>query len=690
MKSDLVKRWVEENMGGGLQLRDYQLKAWGSLWSARMNKHRKRALIHLATGLGKTSVAAVDVAHYLKEENQVGRVLFVSHMNDISHQAEHTFNRMSPHLTTSFFKGELSDSAQVTFATFQSLYNALDTIDTKHFSYIIWDEAHHIEAETFSQVRKHFNTDFQLGLTATPERSDGRDILNYFGKAIFHKSLAEGIAEGWLSPVDYRIVFDQAIKDAMSKGFEAKSLKEIRDLFGIRARNEVISSEVMQRRHDIGLDQAKTIVFCQNIPAAEQMASLLKGEVYHSTLKPEDRASIFKRFKSGHLQVICTVDMFNEGIDIPDARLIVFLRSTSSRTIFEQQLGRGLRRHPGKDKVTVLDFVANVERINFVRELGRHTAAASGTKRGSYAVGGGQVSVETGMGYFDTSTFEFEEQAIQLLERYDAIKGGLNYLTSDQVVKKYKEMNGNASAVGRHFGVSSNAILKHLRRAGLDTSGHFRNDVTTEQIIEAYTRLRSTNLAAKELGISAATVLARLKKANHPIYDNHKRRFTDEEIVKAYEEGGRSLREASRRLGVTHQVIGKHLQRMGYDTTGPNTAKITEAQLEAAYDKTNGDIVKLVEELQFPWSKVYLALIRYGYVDDYPGKVTSARAAAAYYRYETLSRAGKALGVSGVYVSRLIKDAKYLRKYRTTRPGLTLTQIDQGRKYNDRAIPVSE
>lgn len=670
-----VAKWVEANVPGSIQLRSYQIEAWRNLWHARIEQHRKRGLIHLATGLGKTSVAAVDVIHYLREENSIGRVLFVSHMNDISLQAEQTFRKVDPNLTATFFKSGVSRDAQVTFATFQSLYLSLDDIDADRFDYIIWDEAHHIEADTFSAVRHHFKPKFQLALTATPERSDGRDILNYFGEAVFHKSLAEGIYEGWLSAVDYHIVFDQAVKDAMAKGFEAKSLREIRNLFGIRTRNETISEEVLQRRHDIGLDKAKTIVFCQNIQSAGEMSKLLNGEVYHSDIKPEDRASIFKRFRSGDLQVICTVDMFNEGVDIPDARLIVFLRSTSSRTIFEQQLGRGLRRHPGKSKVTVLDFVANVERINFVRELGRHVSSSHGA-RGSYnSIGtlASPLDTEPDSGYFDTSNFEFEYQTVELLERYEQIKS-TGYLTGDIVVREYTKL-GTVAKVAEKFNVSSTAIYKHLKRAGIDTSGHMRKDLTSAQVAEVYYRVGTSTKAGKELGVSPGTVIERLRRGGYEIIDHHIRKYTDEELLSTYESTGKKLRATAKIIGVTHQVVGKHLQALGVDTSKKVTPAITDVMLKEAYAANKGNIAAMVDDLDMPWSKVYMALNKYGYIEDFDGPVTSARAAAAYYKYGTSTKAGQVLGVSSAYISRLAKDARYLRKYKEKTPAATAESL---------------
>ena len=615
-----ILKWVSDNVPN-IETRDYQLEAWGKLQDRRA-KGRKRALVHLATGLGKTSVAAVDVAYYLAEENPTGRVLFVSHMTDISQQAQNTFLFVNPRLKTHALQGSRHargrmNDAQVTFTTFQTLYNKLDDIASDYFDYIIWDEAHHIEAETFSLVRKHFNPKFELGLTATPERADGRDIFNYFGHPIFAKSLAEGINDGWLSTVDYHIVFDEAIKKAMNEKFEIKSIKEIRDLFAIRTRNEVISKEVLQRREEIGLDKAKTIVFCQNIRAATEMATLLGGEVYHSNLDSEKRKNIMLRFKSGALQVICTVDMFNEGIDIPDARLIVFLRSTSSKTVFEQQLGRGLRRAPGKDQVTILDFVANIERINFVRELGRHVNSYVTSHGGGVGVGGGIVPLEGDyrmpVDTFSVNTFEFEDQVIEMLERYDELenlehlkteevvaeyskpgatvgkvakhfhvadqtirkhlrKGGVvfapNYLKREEVVAKYKEL-GKVADVAEYFGVSWQAIKKHLSKAGVETYSHIAHSMTIspEEVAQKYHELGSINKVASHFKITTGSVRYKLKAINVEITTTNLKNYASPELIEAYQRLG-SVRGAAKEVG-----LSKHQAMKRFRNSGINTSK---------------------------------------------------------------------------------------------------------------------
>lgn len=672
-----VLTWVQENVGN-IEARDYQIEAWDKLQQRRA-KGRKRALVHLATGLGKTSVAAVDVFHYLKEENPNGRVLFVSHMNDISEQAKNTFLFVNPNLTTTIFRGKLKD-VSVTFSTFQALFRKLDTIDPTHFDYIIWDEAHHIEAETFSAVRKHFNPQFELGLTATPERADGRDIFNYFGHPIFTKSLADGINGGFLSAIDYHIVFDEAIKKAMNEKFELNTLKDIRELFAIRSRNEVISKEVLERRHEIGLDKAKTIVFCQNIIAATEMAKLLGGEVYHSDVPPEGREDIMKRFKNGALQVICTVDMFNEGIDVPDARLVVFLRSTSSRTIFEQQLGRGLRRAPGKDKVTVLDFVANVERINFVRELGRHVANRVHSNSG---IGGGiagttpnERGLEVPFDRFSFNTFEFEYQVVEIMERYDTISG-IEYLKTDEVLAKYKELNDNIVATAKHFGVSWNAIKKHLIKVGIDTSGHLAKGraLDDDEVIAKYNELGSVTKTANYYNVGTWIIKTKLEKKGVEIGIPNEKIYASPELIKAFEELG-SVRKAAAATGLSRHMAMNRLRNSGVDMSRQPSVDdnfISHEKLAEIYEKYNGNIHEMVwhfkpenetsrsNQYRVGWTHVYRALDKYGYLDKRP--ITSAIASAAYYKYGTSTEAGKQLGVSGALISRRSKGAAYIKKY---------------------------
>lgn len=676
-----VSAWVRSNVNAALELRDYQIEVWQRLWEQRTCNVQRRALVSLATGLGKTSVAAVDVLHYLREEKPGGKVLFVSHMTDISAQANQTFTAVGSDLNTALFRrthtAELGEH-DVVFATFQALYRCLDELDPQQFDYIIWDEAHHIEADTFSEVRGFFQPCFELGLTATPERADGLNIFAYFGQPLFVKTLAEGMAEGWLSAVDYHIMLDETVREAMNKKFDFQTTKQIRELFSVRARNEVIAKNVMERRHAIGLEKAKTIVFCQNVEMAEGMATLLGGEAYHSNIDREARFDILKRFRAGDLQVITTVDMFNEGIDIPDARLIVFLRSTSSRTVFEQQLGRGLRRSANKSTVTVLDFVANVERIDFVRELG-HTVKSIQGERGISAGGTarneshGPTAIEHA--HFSLNNFEFEDQTIEILERYNAIKS-TPHLTQDIVVAAYQELR-SVSEVAKKYSVSTTAIYKHLRKAGISTRAADDN-YDIEEIARIYYELKSAKKAGAHFGVNGSTIIDRLRRAGYQTIPHPKARFTDDEIVRAFEASGYNHRETARRLSADRAMIMRRLKSLGYESKWGKSPVISKEALDNIYRETGGDIAQLTATLQGAlgcrYTDIYKALDTYGYLDDHPRPVTSAIAAAAYYKFGNSTQAGKHLGISATLVSRKAQVGRYIRKYKQAKAHTALEQ----------------
>jgi hypothetical protein len=430
-------------------------------------------------------------------------------------------------------------------------------------------------------------------------------------------------------------------------------------LFALKSRNEVISSEVLSRRHEIGLDKAKTIVFCQNISAATEMAALLGGEVYHSDVSTDDRHDIMRRFKSGALQVICTVDMFNEGIDIPDARLVVFLRSTSSRTIFEQQLGRGLRRAPGKDKVTVLDFVANVERINFVRELGRHVASRVRSHSiGSDVQARGEAQPLDQV--FSFNTFEFEDKVIELMERYDTIRG-IEHLKTTEVVAMYHEL-GSIQKTADRFGVTWQAIKKHLAKVGIDTSGHLAaaRSLPDEDIAAKYEEIGSLKKVAKHFGVGEWVIKNRLIKMGVTINPVNQKKFASPELIEAFNRLG-SVRQAAEELGIGRHSAMKHLKNSGIDIAKKKLPPVAEDNLAKAYKDTNGNIRDIVERLQVGWVTIYKALDEYGYLNERP--ITSAVAAAAYYKYGTSTEAGRQLGVSGALISRRAKGAGYIKKY---------------------------
>jgi len=428
--------------------REYQTEVWSALDAAR-SSGKKEALVHLATGLGKTTVAVVDSLAFMKKSidsnpKKMPKVMFVCHQNNILAQAEERFNLFTDNtLETGFFNGEIKDTEKpLTFATMQSLHANLVSIAPDSFDYIIYDEAHHTQADTFKEVVEHFKPSFQLALTATPDRYDGKEIRELFGEEVYSKSLAEALIEGHLADVEYHIMMDEAVKKIIQSGFSPKTIKEVADLLENTSRDEEIAKQINEEIHRLGLDNAKTIIFCNDIDQVEHMSKLLGGKPYHSKINIKKQQATLKQFRGNELNVIAARDMFNEGVDIPDARIVVFLRGTGSKTVFEQQLGRGLRKVEGKNVVTVLDFVGNLERLEILREFIERLEKIKPKNPKGPIDRSPDEPIKIAHGEFD-----FEKLTVDLLEKLDAIKDDLrNWLnyTHEDLINLAKNLNPEA------------------------------------------------------------------------------------------------------------------------------------------------------------------------------------------------------------------------------------------------------
>lgn len=329
-----------------------------------------RALIVLASGLGKTVVSA----HWTGQNIARGRCLYLSHQNEILAQSMTRFKEVLVRQNLSFglFTGveKNCDEVSVLFATFQTMRDWKTAFYAHEFSSIIIDEAHHGEARTYKEVIEYFQPELLLAMTATPDRTDGKDITDIFGGPVVEISLEEGIARGWLTPVEYHVLSDhlstkalrELCREVVEEG-KRVSRKQLNETIFIDRRDEEIAAKITGY-------PGRGIVFCESITHAENFARFLPDSAaYHSGNSAKANAEIISGFRAGFYRYILVRDMFNEGIDIPDVDVVVFLRSTDSKTVFLQQLGRGLRLSPGKEQVTVLDFVANCDRVAMVQML---------------------------------------------------------------------------------------------------------------------------------------------------------------------------------------------------------------------------------------------------------------------------------------------------------------------------------
>ena len=325
-----------------------------------------RNLIVAATGTGKTVMAALDYAR------QPGRprLLFVAHRDRILEQSRATFRAA---LGDGNFGEKLTGREKPilgshVFASIQSLHpERLKSLSPDAYEVVIVDEFHHAAAPTYETLLKHLSPRLLLGLTATPERADGRPILHYFDDRIAAESrLWDALDQELLSPFQYFVVHDGTDLsqiDFNTGRYAISSLEQLYTADEHRARQVLreLASKVRQARH------MKALGFCVSVRHAEYMAAFfnrhgLPATVVHGNVAPVDRNARVGALERGEVCCIFTVDVFNEGVDIPLVDTVLFLRPTESATIFLQQLGRGLRLHDDKACLTVLDFVGTAHK----------------------------------------------------------------------------------------------------------------------------------------------------------------------------------------------------------------------------------------------------------------------------------------------------------------------------------------
>lgn len=354
-------------------LRDYQTEAVDELSEALFETGK--GLVVLATGLGKTVVIAELVARLFEADRlPLGRVLVLAHTRDLVSQIHQAVWQQLPSqvATHQLADGETpSHWDGVTFATVQSAAARLAELPT--FDMVIVDEAHHVGAETFLRVLEHIRPPFLCGVTATPWRGDGYQIEQIFGPALIKIGIEDGLRRGFLTEVDYRLLCDNVDWGFVQQESRHKySVSQLNRRLLLPTRDNEAARQIVEIFR--GESRRAGLVFSPSIVHASAFAATLRQfglrvEVVTSEMSGRDREIVISQFRRGSYDCLATVDMFNEGVDVPDVDLLIFMRATHSRRIFVQQLGRGLRVSPGKSNVIVLDFVTDLRRLAEVLSL---------------------------------------------------------------------------------------------------------------------------------------------------------------------------------------------------------------------------------------------------------------------------------------------------------------------------------
>lgn len=344
----------------------YQEEILEKLQSERVVHNRFRNLIVAATGTGKTIISSFDYKQF-KNIHPRARLLFVAHRKEILEQAQNTFQHVlrNANFGDLWVDGEEPNSYEYVFASIQTLTNRINqlTLSEDFFDYIIIDEVHHIAASSYRPILDKFRPSVLLGLTATPERGDGEDILKDFcGVIAAEIRLPEALNRKLLSPFQYFALSD---KVDLSKLSWKNGKYEINELTKLYTEDDRRVSDILTNceKYLTDIHDVIALGFCVSQDHARYMAEKfsmagLKAD-YLTSDSSGNRTELRQRLRNKEINYLFVRDIFNEGVDIPEIDTVLFLRPTESLTIFLQQLGRGLRLAPNKDCLTVLDFVGN-------------------------------------------------------------------------------------------------------------------------------------------------------------------------------------------------------------------------------------------------------------------------------------------------------------------------------------------
>ena len=371
-------------------LRPFQEELLDALKLPRHHGHHRNLLVS-ATGTGKTVIAAVDYAQ-LRSRLSRDRLLFVAHREEILDQSRNTFRQA---LRDASFGEKWVGRDHPTrfdhvFASIQSLNAAgVNSISPDHFDVVIVDEFHHAAAQSYMALLERVTPQELLGLTATPERADGLDVLHYFdGRIAAELRLWDAIDQQYLAPFDYYGVHDGL--DLREISWRRGQGYDVDELSNLLTSDHVWAHRVLEqvRQKIMNPHTMRALGFCVGVQHARFMAERFRhagiNAVAISGSSPlDERSQALRDLARGKIQIVFAVDLFNEGVDLPTVDTLLLLRPTESPTLFLQQLGRGLRKSEGKTVCTVLDFVG-LHRREF-RYDRRFRALLGGSRRGHHA-----------------------------------------------------------------------------------------------------------------------------------------------------------------------------------------------------------------------------------------------------------------------------------------------------------------
>lgn len=351
--------------GRNFLLKEHQKQALESLENMRRN-HETIALLYHATGTGKTVTAVSDAKRFGK------RTLFVAHTHELIEQAAKTFNELWEDADVGRFYDSIKQpDAYIVCGSIQSVALNLDMFKEDDFGYIIIDEAHHASAETYQKVLSYFAPEFTLGLTATPERADDKNIIDIFKNTAHKLDIKTAVEIGELVPV--RCIRIHTNIDLTKVRFNSVqyNIRDLESKIFVPERNKLIVDTFIEYASG-----KRTVIFCASVKHAEEIAEMINSRgvcarAVSGDMKSSKRREYISKFQSGDIKALCACDLLNEGWDCPETEVLFMARPTMSKVLYTQQLGRGMRLADGKECLIVFDFVDNASQYNMPYSIHR-------------------------------------------------------------------------------------------------------------------------------------------------------------------------------------------------------------------------------------------------------------------------------------------------------------------------------
>jgi len=361
----MLEDYLPKQKGEVIELKDHQQSAIENLQKMR-DRGESIALLYHATGTGKTVTTVSDARNFGE------RTLFLAHTRELVTQAKKTFKNIWAEKKSGVYVAEQKDDdAYIVCASIQCVVQNLDQFRPEDFGYIIIDECHHSVADSYRKILGYFKPKFTLGLTATPERTDGEDLLELF-KNVAHKlDLKTAVEIGELTPIRcIRVKTNVDLSTVRINGIKYYS-QDIESKLFVPERNIIIVETYLQY-----VKNKKTVVFCASVKHAEEIAGLFRDNgvkcgAVSGTMNKNKREDLLDNYENGDINVLCACDLLNEGWDSPKTEVLFMARPTMSKTLYMQQLGRGMRKCEGKEYLMVFDFIDNANMFNMPYSIHR-------------------------------------------------------------------------------------------------------------------------------------------------------------------------------------------------------------------------------------------------------------------------------------------------------------------------------